>query len=222
MADKTFQIALIISATLHSLVFLSVSPRFLGLGRRENIRIAYLKNPPQRRQTIRKELIDGSDRLHNTRQLIDAARVDRASFARSEPSGSTSISEYMPKPLSMKESFPAFKKKVTLPQLELNFKIKNPSYTGYYELIREKIRHAAYQNYAQTDVGDVYIAFVVGSDGELKDVHYIEDRSAPSYYLKEIALRSIKEASPFPRFPQGLDYPQLSFNVIISFQIDNS
>ena len=59
-----------------------------------------------------------------------------------------------------------------------------------------------------------------GSDGNLKDVRYIEDKSSPSYYLKDVSMRSIREAAPFPAFPNDLDYPQLSFNVIISFQID--
>jgi len=35
-----------------------------------------------------------------------------------------------------------------------------------------------------------------------------------------VAEKSIFDASPFPAFPKDLDYPELSFNVIISFQIE--
>ena len=38
-------------------------------------------------------------------------------------------------------------------------------------------------------------------------------------YLRDIALRSIK-ASSFPNFPKELDYLQLTFNVVISFEIE--
>ncbi len=227
MSDSTFMKALVISALLHSLVFLSVSPRILALGRKENIRITYVKNPPvpkyQPRQTPRKELIEIDDRHRDAGKMLASARVDKSEFTRRQPLAPASVSGYMPKPLSIKEadSFGGMsKKKVTLPRIEMNVKIKSPSYNGYYELIREKIRHAAYRNYAQTETGEVYLAFVVGSDGNLKDVRYIEERSTPSYYLKDISLRSMKEAAPFPPFPQDLDYPQLSFNVIISFQIE--
>lgn len=226
MNDKTFRTALVISAVIHSLVFLSVSPRLVRLYKQENIKVSYLKNPPapqyQPRKTARKELIEIDNHRRDAGKMLAEARVDKTEFNRRESLSGAKDPGYMPKPLYMKEgeSFPTFKKKVTLPQLEMNFKIKSASYNGYYELIREKIRHAAYQNYAQTETGEVYIAFVIGSRGELKDVRYIEERSTPSYYLKEISLRSVREAGPFPPFPGDLDYPQLSFNVIISFQIE--
>jgi outer membrane biosynthesis protein TonB len=223
MTDKPLLTALAISAAIHSIIFLSISPRLFNQKQQDNIRISYMKGSRQIRPAVKKELIEIKDRLHNTEKLINDARIDTKEFARGQrqfTSSSGGTSEYMPKPLAMKDSFSAMKKKVTLPKLELNIKIRNPSYNGYYELIREKIRHAAYQNYSQTETGEVYIAFVVGKDGNLKEVRYIEDKSTPSYFLKDISLRSIKEAGPFPPFPDDLDYPQLSFNVIISFQFD--
>jgi outer membrane biosynthesis protein TonB len=228
MKGQTFRTALVVSAAIHSLLFLGISPRLMNPRRGENIKVAYLKNPPappqyQPRQTQRRKLIEIEDRRRDAGKMLAKAAVSKEEFDRRQPLGAgTAESGVMPKPLYMKEGagFPAFKKKVTLPQLEMNVKIKSASYNGYYELIREKIRHAAYQNYAQTETGEVYIAFVIGSRGELKDVRYIEERSTPSFYLKEISMRSVKEASPFPPFPGDLDYPQLSFNVIISFQIE--
>jgi TonB family protein len=91
---------------------------------------------------------------------------------------------------------------------------------SYYQLVREKIKRAAYQNYTGTEIGEVTISFVVSKDGSLKDLRLIADKSSPSEYLTEIALRSIREASPFPGFPQELDYPQLSFNLAITFEIE--
>jgi len=42
----------------------------------------------------------------------------------------------------------------------------------------------------------------------------VEGKSAASPYLKEIALKSVRDASPFPNFPKELDYEKLSFNVV--------
>jgi len=33
-------------------------------------------------------------------------------------------------------------------------------------------------------------------------------------------LRSIKDANPFPPFPKDLNYPELTFNVVISFEVN--
>ncbi|MDD5724871.1 MAG: hypothetical protein PHX28_01815, partial [Candidatus Omnitrophica bacterium] len=61
---------------------------------------------------------------------------------------------------------------------------------------------------------------VVSSDGSLKDARLVEDKTTVNGYLQNVALRSVSEASPFPRFPKELDYSQLSFNIIISFEIE--
>lgn len=229
MVDKSFQTALVASAVIHSLLFLGISPRLLHIVNRkpENIRVSYLRTPPppayqQPRQhpAEKRPLIDARKDLRTAEKLINAAKADKSEFTRRQANAAPTPGEFLPKPLALREAGFLTKKRVTLPALEMSTRIKSPSYSGYYELIRERIRHAAYQNYSQTETGEVYLAFVVGTDGSLKDVRYIDDKSTPSYYLKDTAIRSIRESAPFPPFPRDLDYPQLSFNVIISFQID--
>lgn len=95
----------------------------------------------------------------------------------------------------------------------------NPAYISYYQLGREKIKRAAFsQNYAGGEVGEVTISFTILNDGSLKEVWVVDEKSSPSPYLREIAISSIKEASPFPGFPAALDYPQLSFNLTMTFE----
>jgi len=114
----------------------------------------------------------------------------------------------------------AIKKKITLPPMNLE-KIDNPAYISYYQVIREKIRRAAYQNYSYTQTGEVYLSFMISREGLLKAMRIVEERSVNNAYLQEIAVRSLKDAAPFPDFPKDLrDYPQLSFNIVISFEIE--
>jgi TonB family protein len=123
------------------------------------------------------------------------------------------------KPVVAKPDIISVKKKISLPPLDMD-KINNASYISYYQIVREKIRRAAYQNYTRTETGEVYLSFIISTEGYLREVRLVEEKSSFSPYLREIALRSIKEASPFPDFPKELDYPQLTFNVVISFEIE--
>jgi len=66
----------------------------------------------------------------------------------------------------------------------------------------------------------VYLSFVISRDGSLEEARMVQERSSPNTYLQDTALKSIKEASPFPAFPKELEYPRLSFNVVISFEVE--
>lgn len=123
------------------------------------------------------------------------------------------------KPVFVAPSSIAIKKKITLPAIEIA-KIDNPSYITYYQIVREKIRRSAYQNYTHNETGEVYISFIISNDGYIKGARIAEEKTTANGYLKEIAIRSVRDASPFPNFPKELDYPQLSFNIIISFEIE--
>lgn len=112
-----------------------------------------------------------------------------------------------------------FKKTVNLPNIPGEV-FKTPEYKSYYQLIREKIRKLAYSNYKKLDEGEVFITFSLTHDGELIDLSINSGKSTANEYLLSIAERSVKEAAPYPSFPEKLkDNKRLSFNVIISFEL---
>jgi outer membrane biosynthesis protein TonB len=101
--------------------------------------------------------------------------------------------------------------------------IKKATYIGYYRLVREKIRYYADKNYIKegsASEGEVFISFVVTSKGELLHIMIIDRRSANDSLLRNIAIGSVKDASPFPAFPEGMNQYQITFNVIISFELN--
>ncbi len=112
------------------------------------------------------------------------------------------------------------KRFVSVPLLDSG-KISNPKYLNYHEHIRNRIRSRAYLyvDNPQFDVGEVYLTFVLLADGALKQIKIIDQKTAANDYLRMVGLRSVKESSPFPPFPEDLEYPELSFNVIISFKV---
>ena len=96
---------------------------------------------------------------------------------------------------------------------------KIPSYLDYVQSVREKIKRVANSKYRQRySSGEVLLNFVLLSDGSLSVIKIIDERSCSNEYLKKIAQESIESASPFKPFPQDLEFRQLSFSVIISFE----
>ena len=109
-------------------------------------------------------------------------------------------------------------RRITVPAVKSE-KINNPVYLNYDQIIRNKIKDQAYRRYSGMDIGEVYMTFVLSSDGSLKQIKLIEEKTSANEYLKNIGLKSIKESTPFPSFPSDLKYPELSFNVLIKFEV---
>ena len=114
-------------------------------------------------------------------------------------------------------------RKITLPPIGTT-KITNPKYITYNDDMREAIsrnikqRAYTYVNHPDFEAGQVYLTFVLASNGMLRQLQIIENKTAANDYLRRVALKSIQESSPFPPFPAGFDYPEFTFNLLISFQ----
>ncbi len=95
---------------------------------------------------------------------------------------------------------------------------EKPLYLTYYQNIREKIRKSAHAHYPQgTQKGEIRMSFVLFSSGRLKEITAKEADPLQGRRLKELAMRSVIEASPFPPFPEGLKRPFVPFRVVITF-----
>ncbi|MBI3991252.1 MAG: TonB family protein [Candidatus Omnitrophica bacterium] len=226
-SDKTFVIALIVSIIVHGAVFLqnpSLNLNIFNKDKKEpTTEVSYLK-PSRKDKESPKEITTKKEPFSKLASKITANKMSPPPFIDKEnifnkSKGAISQKLVFAKPVFSKPDIIAVKRKITLPPVDLD-KINNPSYISYYQIVREKIRRSAYQNYISAEVGEVFLSFLIFSDGSLKTVRLIEEKSSASAYLREVALKSIKEASPFPSFPKELDYPQLSFNVVISFEIE--
>ncbi|MFA5362101.1 MAG: energy transducer TonB [Candidatus Omnitrophota bacterium] len=223
MTDRIFQITFLISFFAHSVVlFANSGLQFHSRDRREvPVEITYVRNKaPEYKETV---LSKKEERLRMSAARISVKNMPPPFISKEDmlKNNSTMLSRKADfvKPTVPKPDITAVKKKINLPPVDLN-KIDNPSYLGYYQIVREKIRRSAYQSYTKTETGEVYLTFLIARNGSLVDVRLNSERSSPSVYLKEVASHSIRVASPFPLFPKELDYPQLSFNVIISFEIE--
>lgn len=112
--------------------------------------------------------------------------------------------------------------KVSIPIFQAE-KIMNPMYISHKQSIGQIIRRRAFQYVDHPDFasGHVYLTFVLSADGALKAVKIIEDKTSANEYIRNVALRSIREAAPFPPFPQGFVFPEVSFSLLIEFKGDS-
>ena len=92
-------------------------------------------------------------------------------------------------------------------------------YIQYYELIRESIKKYVSKNYTRfREEGIIEVAFTLNKNGILKNLAVDTSKSIKSPRLKTIALKSMKEASPFPPFPDSLEKKELAFAIAIIFK----
>jgi len=114
----------------------------------------------------------------------------------------------------------AVKEKVTVSAPEFKAELVDDSaYMNYFQSLREEIRAIARRHcpgYFKN--AEVFVAFTVMPNGRLKDVRVIEERTTAGSRLKNIAIRAVREASPFSSFPEEIDSPELDFQLAISFQ----
>lgn len=233
--EKPFLVSLLLSLLIHSLLILQLY--FWEIARRmylkpKEIKIVYrrLENKKLPEQEVTKRLKSSPPELTKTSKRPPPYIFEQVNLleAKEKPVSTINQRSDFLKPKFSKPSLLGkglldkpipTRKKVTLPMVNLDKNV-SPSYMGYYQLIREKIRRVAYQRYNRDEAGVVHISFSVSKDGMLQQIRLDEDSSVDSRYLKEIALASIKESAPFPAFPKDLDYSQLTFNVMISFELE--
>lgn len=220
---------LVISVIAHAGAITARIPHLLKLEKKhqelKNIKLTYLKVKdlpgPDFKKIVAKDepLLDLSRvKISGEAGKLPQPKLNKEDFFR-PLSKTTAPQQVAVKPFIPKPDLISVKKKIALPAVDMS-KMNNPSYISYYQFVREKIRRSAYQNYAKTETGEICLSFIITRNGALHDIRLIEDKSSPNMYLRELAIRSVRAAAPFTEFPKELDYPQLSFNVIISFEIE--
>ena len=125
----------------------------------------------------------------------------------------------------VKEAAPVDQQKYTVTENDIRSyqvlyeSIDKKDYAAYSRIIREKIKEKLRKNYTYNfKEGDVNVFFVLQSDGSLVKLEIDPAASTNDKELIGIASKSVKQASPFPRFPKKLSLSQMIFNIRISFK----
>lgn len=123
---------------------------------------------------------------------------------------------------------------LTQAQKSKNIKLKDisketprePAYINYKNKIRGQIREKVYYYSEQClffdnpRKGSIFVSFTINSNGILKELNILGEKSSNDELLKKIVLNAIKDASPFEEFPKELKYNERIINLEISFEIE--
>ncbi|MFH1854777.1 MAG: TonB family protein [Candidatus Omnitrophota bacterium] len=216
--NRTFQFALIVSILFHSVFFLGLPRMPLTPSKRslKKIEVTYykIKEPVAKKEAVSKKSELVAKKIPEIKKeeilLPPKSAAEKTQNVKKSVNPVTEIDEAKEK---------AFEKVVE----EEKDDAKKASYISYYRAVREKIRQCADRSYPSNRMlgqGEVFLSFVVTSSGELLRAKVIEERSVSNRVLKNLAIESIKEASPFPPFPKGMSQYQITFNIIISFEFN--
>lgn len=228
--ENSFKTTLFISLIIHAVVLASL-PFFKSVPSRRELtplEVTYRhftqKISKKNQHGISKELFSDKQRelpkaeLPQEKPQIDQTqKVDLSKLF--QPKESIAV----PKPQTLTQTPRVKKISLKNPPEETS---KDPAYLSYRDIIRRKIQDKVYyysDQYFYFDnprEGSIFVSFSVSSDGALKELTILEEKSSNDAILRKIADMAIKSASPFEKFPQDLNYDERSFSLEISFEIE--
>lgn len=116
-------------------------------------------------------------------------------------------------PLEADEKQPAGMTKTTLSAEASDLRLVPASYS---QLVRNRIINNLETGDTDSE-GDVFVRFVITSEGGLKDVSIVNEKSSKNGFLRTIAFEAVKKSSPFPLFPKEIALSEITFTCQISF-----
>jgi outer membrane biosynthesis protein TonB len=213
-SDKTLRISLLISAVFHTVIFLPLLSSFKAPPVKNDspvIKVTYVQ--PKRTSIVKKRATPPPPpkkvEYRVKQHAIPKPGVTKAVKVEKKLVGL---------PAEPAKSGAQYAKIEIPPELP---KEKESLYLDYYRSIREEISRFTLENYSRyIACGEVCLYFVLSADGRLQEIRVVEERSSPNRLLKDVARKSVQQAAPFLSFPEGLTQEQLSFNVIIAFEVE--
>ena len=96
----------------------------------------------------------------------------------------------------------------------------DPVLLSYFSAIREQIQRTANGRawvQQQRDEGLIFVSFVLSAGGQVEAAQVAGDRSADSAMLRDVTVRIVKGAAPFPPFPTSIPEPNKTIIVPLEF-----
>ncbi len=237
--DRTFKYALIFSFFIHAAVIIEW-PFYRHLfplqSQYKDIEITYLKIKEPTLPTPKKEIPAKTSQpqleFSQPTKMV-SAELPKAAQPVSQVETATSKKESAISPETKKEDIKVEKKPTakgislaeikhaSIQKLEgiTSVKLKglHPVPPSYAQAIRNEIRKNLGSAKSGAE-GDVFVRFIIASDGELRELNIIDEKSTRDGLLRQIVFEAIKNSSPFPKFPNDVIASEVTFTCQISFE----
>ncbi len=229
-ADRTFRTALLLSAVLH--VFLLINwpfYRHIFTARKPGeIEITYLKaDEPLKPEIVQAKRSLPQPEVSKPSKIVSEAKPE--SPARSKPTEQQkkNLSGIKPpdtandeekEPVTSKSR--VIIKQPIVPRIQATASVESKGLKLIPSSYSQGVRNRIIDNLESMRPGaggDVCVRFVISSDGTLKDIMIVNDRSTSDGFLRSAAFNAVKDASPFPVFPDNVNLSEITFTCEISF-----
>jgi TonB family protein len=229
--DRTFGTALLLSAVLH--VFLLMNwpfYRHIFTARKPGeIEITYLKaEEPAKPEIVQARRSLPQPEVSNPSKIVSEAKPESLNKAKpSQEQPRKSLTGIKPadipkdeekEPVAMKSR--VIIKQPIVPRIQATASVESKGLklipSSYSQGVRNRIIDNLESMRPGTG-GDVCVRFVISSDGKLKDIKILDERSTSDGFLRSAAFEAVKDASPFPVFPDNVNLSEITFTCEISF-----
>jgi hypothetical protein len=193
--------ALFLSLTIHTIFICTnywMKLPELKKVRDKRVEISYRPPNPQKLD-IKRHVIKPAQKLDLQNSLLSANDTIGVKLSQDKQS-LKNLTMYDRKPIQIRSQQASH---VTVTPITSE-KVNSPIYTSYQDRIRESIKERVYANYSHLDRGNVYLTFIIASDGSLKDYQIIDGKEAH-----------------FPPFLKGMTLPEYTFNIEIEYQVSD-
>lgn len=176
--------------------------------------MTYYETPPRKRSHLQKTGLRSVHEMEPSAEMNNLKFFVKNEFHQENITAPISLAEkdtWMQQGQEDKAVLPVMQQKV----------LENNEYRSYRAVVRQRIKQRAYfyRNHPGIAKGEVYVAFILNAQGKLQDVHVVDAKTSANALERSLALRSVQESSPFPPFPDDLDFQELSFGIPISYVI---
>ena len=233
MSDIIFRSAILVSLMLH-VGFIAYFSRAEARETRQPVKsmeVVYYSSAPEVKHSPQ------SNEKYKDIKIVKEKKKDvlKVDIMSQQQSPFASLKNHKVKDVSKLKEKVKFSKKIYMPKIETfeskrqmaipsvrAEKIVNPDYLKYISNLRQKIIKQAYKytNHPDFSAGEVHVSFLVSSRGRLKAVRVVPEKTRADVGVQRLALRSINDIkNTIPPLPEVLNYPELSFNIEIIFEV---
>ena len=201
--DRTLAIALIISFASHSFMFFPASKMslFNHSKKATKIEVTYIA-PIQKNNKKTADAYTKTDKPNTKTIEKTSLLTTKADIVKSQKNTNDKASKIQ-----------AIEKAQVKASIDIK---KTNANLDYQQLLKAKVRNYSYCPNSLNG-GEINLSFTLSSDGQLRMIRIIENTSSSDHKLRLAAIECIKQANPFPPFPENLKTQEATFNVTISF-----
>lgn len=117
------------------------------------------------------------------------------------------------------QDIPITKSELPITQAGRDFIVnKTIAYAEYYQTVKDKIYRQIPQEFKKSGAGAVNLKLRILANGEIADIKVLDKGTTAKQDLKDLSIKLVKNAYPFPILPEELIHSEQEFEILVNFE----